>query len=351
MKNKLRFGLIAAIPIIICIVAVAIRVTVPKSDTVTIEGDIEVDVRPYYVQVTGEVKSLSVGVGQTVSKGDILLILDDSQASFELTQMENAFIKAQAALRDLNEIDNQELRQAQIKIAKSNVTIAGESLTAAQEVLARLQEEYASLEILFNAELVAQAELDAMADSVAAQEKAVAIATAQLDIAKEQLVIAGIDTQTDMTEKITMAQADVDSIEAQIDFAKSQLEHYTICALDDGVVISLNYDEGGLAFSGTQVCEVSQEDQKKFVFYLPEEYIDYVDYGTSITVTGKAAGKDDTAREYTATVQYIDLKAEYTPKESESSANKNRLSFKVEALLEPDCDLRVAQKANVTFGQ
>lgn len=210
MKNKLRFGLIAAIPIIICIVAVAIRVTVPKSDTVTIEGDIEVDVRPYYVQVTGEVKSLSVGVGQTVSKGDILLILDDSQASFELTQMENAFIKAQAALRDLNEIDNQELRQAQIKIAKSNVTIAGESLTAAQEVLARLQEEYASLEILFNAELVAQAELDAMADSVAAQEKAVAIATAQLDIAKEQLVIAGIDTQTDMTEKITMAQADVE---------------------------------------------------------------------------------------------------------------------------------------------
>jgi hypothetical protein len=76
-----------------------------------------------------------------------------------------------------------------------------------------------------------------------------------------------------------------------------------------------------------------------------------VDYDAVITVTGKAASKDEPAREYTAVIQYIDLKAQYTPKEAESSANKNRLSFKVKAVLEPGCDLRVAQKASVTFGR
>jgi hypothetical protein len=37
-----------------------------------------------------------------------------------------------------------------------------------------------------------------------------------------------MNTQTDMTEKIAMAQADIDGIQAQIDFARAQLEHYTV---------------------------------------------------------------------------------------------------------------------------
>jgi len=351
MKHKLRFGLIVAIPIIICIAAVSIRVAVPKAQTVTIEGDIEVDVRSYYVQATGAVTSLPIGVGQTVAKGALLIRLDDAQARSELSQLDSALLKAQAALHDLSEVDHAQLKQAQVNISKNNVTIARESLAASEEVLTRLQEEYALVQTLYDAELVAQTELDAIADSVSAQEKSVSIAAAQLDNAKEQLIIAGMDIQTDMTEKIAMAQADIDSIEAQIAFAQSQLAHYTVHALDDGVVISLSYDEGGLAFSGTQVCEVSRENQKYFVFYLPQEYIDYVDYGSTITVTGKTTVKDEAAREYKATIQYIDMKAQYTPKEAESSANKNHLSFKVKAVLEPDCDLRVAQKANVTFGK
>jgi multidrug resistance efflux pump len=97
-----------------------------------------------------------------------------------------------------------------------------------------------------------------------------------------------------------MAQADIDSIQSQIAYAKSQLEHYTIRALNDGVVISLGYDEGGLALSGTQICEISKENEKKFVFYLPEEYIDSIDYGTAITVTAKTSDNSETAKTYIA---------------------------------------------------
>jgi len=350
MKKKLRIALIAAIPIILCIIAVAIRITVPKSSTVTIEGDIEVDVRPYYAQATGEVKSIPVGVGQKVSKGDVLAVLDDSDAQYQLSQLKISLTKAQAALRDLNETDNEQLKAAQVNIAKNNIAIAEQNLAGTQDTLAKLQEDCASLKTLYDAGLASKAELDAGEDAVTAQEKAVAVAREQVKNANEQLVIASTDTTVDMTEKINMAQADITGLEAQIAYAESELAHYTVLALDDGMVLSLGYDEGGLALSGTQVCEVSKENQKKFVFYLPEEYIDYVTYGTVITVTGKTASKDEAAKQYTATVQYIDLKAEYTPKEAESSANKNRLSFKVEALLEPGCDLRVAQKATVTFG-
>lgn len=351
MKNKLRFALIVAIPIIICIIAISIRVTVPKADTISIEGSVEVDLRPYYTQATGEVTSLPVGVGQTVAKGDVLAVLDDSQARFELEQLEYTLVKAQAALRDLNQTDNEQLRKAQVRIAENNIDIAGENLDTSKSALSRLQEEYTSLQTLYDAGLSSQSELDAAEDALHAQENAVAVAQAQLDNAREQLVIAGTDTSVDMTEKAAMAQADIDSIQSQIAYAKSQLEHYTIRALNDGVVISLGYDEGGLALSGTQICEISKENEKKFVFYLPEEYIDSIDYGTAITVTAKTSDNSETAKTYTATVQYIDLKAEYTPSEAESSANKNRLSFKIEALLEPGCGLRVAQKATVVLGE
>ncbi|HPE16658.1 MAG TPA: HlyD family efflux transporter periplasmic adaptor subunit, partial [Oscillospiraceae bacterium] len=300
-----------------------------------------------YLQATGEVTSIPVGVGQTVGEGDVLAVLDDAQAQYEISQLETALTKAQAALRDLNATGNEALRAAQVEIAENNVTIAQQSLTAAQDTLARLQKNQASLQALFDAGAAAQAELDEAADAVGAQEKAVTAAAAQLDSARRQLAIAGMDTQTDLTEKITMAQADIESIEGQIAFARSQLENYTVRALENGVVVSIAYDEGGLALSGTEICEVSKEDQKYFVFYLPEEYVDYVDYGAAITVTSK----DDASRTYRAAVEYIDLEAQYTPKEAESSANKNRLSFKVRALLEPGSDLRVAQKASVTLGE
>ncbi len=350
MKKKLRNVLIAAIPIILCIVAVAIRITVPKSSTVTIEGDVEVDVRPYYTQASGEVKSLPAGVGQTVSKGDVLAVLDDSDAQYQLSQLKITLTKAQAALRDLKQTDHEQLKAAQVAIAKNNIEIAEESLAGANDALAKLRKDYDTLKALYDGGLASQSELDAAETAVTAQEKAAAVASSQLDNARQQLVIAGTDTTVDLTEKINMAQADIDSLEAQIAYAESQLSHYTVLALESGVVLSLSCDEGGLAQAGAQICEISKENQKKFVFYLPEEYIDYITYGKTITVTAKASSKNEAAKSFTATVQYIDLKAEYTPKEAESSANKNKLSFKVEALLAPGCDLRVAQKAAVTFG-
>jgi hypothetical protein len=90
----------------------------------------------------------------------------------------------------------------------------------------------------------------------------------------ESLTSAQIDAAEPATG--VFSEADIAGLEAQIAYAESQLEHYTVRALDDGVVLSLGYDEGGLALAGTQICEVSKENQKKFVFYLPEEYIDYI---------------------------------------------------------------------------
>jgi multidrug resistance efflux pump len=102
---------------------------------VTIEGDIEIDVRPYHAQVTAAVISLPVGIGQRVARGEVLAVLDDGQARLELTRLRPSLRKAQAALRDLQEAPDEQLRQAQMDIARNNVTIARQSLAGAQEEL------------------------------------------------------------------------------------------------------------------------------------------------------------------------------------------------------------------------
>jgi hypothetical protein len=69
MKKKIRFGLIAAIPLILCIIAVSVRVAVPKSGKVTIQGTSRWTRGPIIQQVTGEVTSLPAGVGRRSSRG------------------------------------------------------------------------------------------------------------------------------------------------------------------------------------------------------------------------------------------------------------------------------------------
>ena len=49
----------------------------------------------------------------------------------------------------------------------------------------------------------------------------------------------------------------------------------------------------------------------------------------------KAQGKS-----YQATVKYIDVESEYTPKDMQTAANKNKESIKIKLLLPKDCPLK-----------
>jgi HlyD family secretion protein len=141
-------------------------------------------------------------------------------------------------------------------------------------------------------------------------------------------------------EKIAQAQAEITLTASQIRQCEANLAKYRITALSAGVVISRNYLSGDLVAPGYNLADIAGEDGKYVLAYLPEAYLPNLDYGQEITLRQGSA-------EYTGIVQYIDRKAEYTPKDAQTAANKNKTSFKFKVFLPADTDLKPGEQVEV----
>jgi HlyD family secretion protein len=63
-----------------------------------------------------------------------------------------------------------------------------------------------------------------------------------------------------------------------------------------------------------------------------------IDYGQEVLIK---SGNE----QYRGVISYIDSKAQYTPKEMQTAANKNKDTVKIKAKLELDNPLKVGEKA------
>jgi hypothetical protein len=106
------------------------------------------------------------------------------------------------------------------------------------------------------------------------------------------------------------------------------------------LIISKSYLPGDVVSPGFNLADIAADDEKYFVFYLPIEYLHSVNYNQDYTVE-----KD--GKEYEALVKYIDVESEYTPKDMQTAANKNREIVKVKLLLPEDCPLKPGQEAKL----
>jgi len=65
-----------------------------------------------------------------------------------------------------------------------------------------------------------------------------------------------------------------------------------------------------------------------------------IDYGQKVVIK---RGEE----EYRGTVSFIDMKAQYTPKDMQTAANKNKDSVKIKIRLPEDIPLKVGEKAEL----
>ena len=93
-----------------------------------------------------------------------------------------------------------------------------------------------------------------------------------------------------------------------------------------GVVMSKSYVIGDMVAAGYNLADIAADGQKYFVFYLPVDYLNSINYDQTYTVTSNGSS-------YESIVKYIDVESEYTPKDMQTAANKNRESIKIKLLL------------------
>ncbi|MEA4901650.1 HlyD family secretion protein [Desulfitobacterium sp.] len=304
-----------------------------QSTSLVLKGVVETQILSHYSEVPGKIIQLPIELGQHVKSGDLIAKLDDSDEQYALEQLKAALRIKQAVLKDLTGGSD----PAEIKQGENNVILAQKAIERAQIAFDSAQKDYETAQALFHEGTIAQTALDAAKNKKQLAELDLAAAKTQLDNANQKLVL--LEKKGD-SEKITSAQADIDLTESQIRQKEEKLTKYKITALGDGTIISSNYGLGALVSAGSNLADIAVETEKYLVAYLPEEYLSKIDYGQELVIRSGNG-------EYKGTVSFIDLEAQYTPKDMQTSANKDKKSVKIKVRLAEDSPLKVGESAEL----
>ncbi|ADY55567.1 secretion protein HlyD family protein [Syntrophobotulus glycolicus DSM 8271] len=315
------------------IILMILTLTGCSSSQLVLEGITETTIYSHYSEVEGKITGLPVELGQEIKAGDPIAIIDDSKERYALEQLQEALAGKQAALALLQQgAEPEELKQVQ-----NSVELAGLADEKAQETKDRAQEAYHNAQALWEKGAIAQAELDTAKYQADLAENALKTASLQLDNAKQALALIQQGTPQ---EKIDAAQAEVAATEIQIRQIQENLAKYKITALYDGTVISRNYLMGDIISPGFSIADVAAKEERHLVAYVPREYLSSLSHGQEVDVRyGNTNDK--------GTVSFIDVKASYTPKELQTSANKNKESMKIKVSLAADTPLKIGETAEV----
>ena len=284
-------------------------------------GEIEADVVSHKAEVAGKIVEMPVALGSYVKKGDLIAKIDSSGQDYAIEQIELSLEKKKLALAE-----------AQLGVggntqAANNLAVAQAAQKSAEAAYAKADQDYQHALELYQEGAIAKDSLDSAKLKADTAANALAAAKAQTKIA------AGASSAKSI-------ELDIRQIESQLRQMQETLAKYSLKAVTDGVIISKSYGIGDMVNPGTDLADVASDEEKYFVFYLPKELLDSVTYGQALTVT--ASGK-----QYRGVVKYIDVTSQYTPKDLQTSANKNRESFKVKLLLPADVPLKPGQQAEL----
>ncbi len=304
-----------------------------SSSDLVLDGVVETTIYAHYCEAAGKIIELPIELGQEVKAGAVLAVLDDSNEQYALKQLEKTLAKKQAVVSELaSGVEPEELEQR-----RNNISLAEIEYNNAQLTRDRTQEDYERVLVLFEAEAVSQSELDKLKYQAELAETAVTAADVKLNNARKQLALLQKGTPQ---EKIDAARADVALTQVQIRQTKDNLGKYKITALHDGTIISKNYLLGNIVSGGYNLFDIASGTEKHLVTYVPNEYLSKITYGQEVVIR---SGE----QEYKGTISFIDIKAQYTPREMQSSANKNKESMKIKVSLTPETPLKVGERAEV----
>lgn len=306
----------------------------PDSELI-LKGEVEADLFSQISQVSGKILDFPVEKGQEVKKGDIIAVIDKSDAEYALEELRTVLIQKQAALKSMEKGADQQ----EIKLAQNAVSVAEQNYTDSQLTYEKINTEYQRNFLLYEEGALAKKDLDDLKYQLDMAESLVNTAKIQIDTAKQQL---GLVSSGAGAEEITGAKAAVEQVEVQIRKLEETIEKYTIQATCDGILTSKNFQLGDMVSGGYNLADISANAQKYLVFYISKENLSAIDYNQELVIQ---SGE----KQYTGVIVSIGLESVYTPKNLQTSANKNKDTVEVKLKLEEGSPLKPGENANVVI--
>lgn len=324
-----------------------------KSDTLKLKGCIENNIIPATSTVSGKIVQMNKNQGETVKKGEIIALIDDTNQKYAVEQLQAAVNMKKAKLDELQagsrsqQIDQAQAQvsayKAQLDLASSGagISTAEEAVNSAQTSYDFAETQYKTVLELYNSGAESKNNLDqakykldtannqlstaktALENATVQSDEAIKAAKASYDAANEQLSLL----QSGSTKyALDVAKADLDQASAQLNQAKYILNNHSIAALADGIIISKNYELGDVVNVSSDIADIAVSDDLYVTCYVPERYLDKIYYGQQLNVNTSQGDQ-------TGQIIYIALEDVYTPEDMQTSSDKKNRSFKIKVLI------------------
>jgi HlyD family secretion protein len=255
------------------------------------------------------ITALPISAGSKVTKGMVLVKLDDT---LQKAQLAKANAQMQQAKANLEKVHNGAREE---EVAAASAQVAG-----AKAALVKSEANYQRAKTLIKKELASQATLDS---SLASRDES----TARLNNYQENLLklINGA-----RIEDLQIAEAILATTMAVVDSENKKLDDLTITAKRDGLLDNLPWNLGERVTQGSPVAIVLAGSAPFARVYVPEPY------RVNIKVSDKLSIKvDGLPAPITGTVRWISAEPAFTPYYALNQAERANLMYLAEVQL-PD---------------
>jgi multidrug resistance efflux pump len=145
---------------------------------------------------------------------------------------------------------------------------------------------------------------------------------------------------------VTQAEKAVAQTQASLDMVEIQLAKLTVLAPVEGIIMTRSIEVGELARAGGSAMTVGQLDDLTVKVYIPESKYGQIDLGDIVELTTNSFPDEV----FEATVIRIADKAEYTPRNVQTSEDRATTVYAIElSLVDPDGKLKPGMQVDVSF--
>ena len=227
---------------------------------------------PLSTKLMSEITQLSVEEGQQVAKGQVLVVLDDSDILAMRSEAAAYRAEAQAALAEVDAVHNQAL---------AGVDQAQAGLAQARATLVDAQRDYERMSVLFEKQVISRSELDKVQLGVDIATEGVS--QAEGAVSQAQAAVAQATSRTPQVEA-RQRQADAKDMQA------AALQDYAVLqAPFDGVVSARYFDQGQLSVPGQPILVLEPLTALRVRVSLPEAIASSLQIGDELEVLPDSA--------------------------------------------------------------
>ncbi len=250
-------------------------------------------------KLTGTVTNTYKEVGDTVSVGETLYRVDDTDVNLAISQAEAQANAANLAVKSAenakNNITGSQYDQSLLSL-QSSIDNLQTSLDSANESLAFAQSNYENAKVLYNAGAMSKVDFDSAELQYNTTKSQVTQLESQLNQAKQSYEITKNNTvaesQNTASIGIEQAQASAKTANLAVESARKNLEYVAPTAPISGVVSAKNAVVGQMISTGTVAYTVSNIDTVVASVSVSENIINDLQIGDTVNVKINSLGQE-----------------------------------------------------------